>query len=182
MLKSSIGILSTSLLALVLTGCASISKEECLAGNWEQLGYRDASSGYDSNRIGSHMEECGKVGVQIDRNLYNKGYQDGLKVFCTYDKGLQIGKENGYYREICPADLAADFHRGYMLGQQIHKIEAQISGIETEMQALETQLSKEVLSYERRRIASDIATKRALVTTLRTQVTILESQSMGRRY
>jgi hypothetical protein len=183
MFKPSIAI-TTTLLALLLSGCASISKEECLAGNWEQLGFKDASNGHESSRIGSHIEECGKVGVQIDKNLYTKGYQDGLKVFCTYDRGLQLGKNDGYYREICPAELAGDFRRGYNLGQQIHKIENQIHTIETEMQALETQLSKEVLSYERRRIASEISGKRALVMTLRTQVTILESQtmSMQRKY
>lgn len=167
---------------LLLSSCASISKDECRAGDWERIGYKDSSSGHDSSRLGSHIEECGKVGVQIDKNLYTKGYQDGLKIYCTYDKGLEVGRDGGFYRDICPGDLAREFRRGYQLGQQINKIEDQVTAIETEIQNLENTLAKEAIAYERRRIASEISTKRALVTTLRTQITILESQSMGRRY
>jgi hypothetical protein len=182
MVKKIFGIIAVFSSAVLMSSCASISKDECRAGDWERVGYRDSSGGYDSSRLGSHIEECGKLGVKIDKDLYNKGYQDGLKVYCTFDKGLDVGKEAGTYHDICPSDLAAEFRRGYRLGQQINKIEAQATALETEIQTMEEQLAKEAVSYERRRIASEISTKRALITTLRMQISILESQAMGRRY
>ncbi len=173
-------IVLTSLIFLLAT-CASISKQECLVGEWEQLGYRDGSQGKASSRLGAHMEECGKHGMAVDRTLYQKGYQEGLKVYCTYERGVEIGRAGRYFTEVCPVALAAEFRRGYQFGQQIKKLEDQITTLETEVQKLEEQLIAEAVAYERRKISGEISTKRALIQTLRSQITILESQNLRGR-
>jgi hypothetical protein len=166
---------------MLVAGCASISKQECLVGDWQSVGFKDGNNGQPTARLGSHIEECGKHGVSIDRATYMKGYNEGLQAFCTFDRGLQFGRSGGYYQDVCPANLAVEFRRGYTMGSQIKKVEDQISTIENEISMLEEALVKEAIAYERRRISSEISGKRALVQTLRTQITILESQTYRSR-
>ena len=38
----------------LLSGCASMSSEECLATDWSAVGYEDGARGYTSERFGAH--------------------------------------------------------------------------------------------------------------------------------
>jgi len=49
-----------------LAACASVSREECLAGNWEEIGFRDGTNGQFSSYIQQHVKACQKVEVTPD--------------------------------------------------------------------------------------------------------------------
>ena len=42
------------LMAYALSGCATMSPEECLQANWEEVGYNDAVEGYPVSRDSEH--------------------------------------------------------------------------------------------------------------------------------
>ncbi len=106
---------------LLLGGCASLSKDECLNADWRTIGYGDASEGYERTRINEHRQSCAQYNVRPDLDAYTRGYEDGLRVYCTAPKGYQQGVRGYTYRGICPRDLEGPFMEAYSFGREIYQ-------------------------------------------------------------
>lgn len=106
--------------ALALNGCATLSEEQCLAGNWEGIGYRDGTQGYSWDRINQHYEACRDHGVAPDQTLYEQGRQQGLLSYCTPGSGFHAGRNASTYRGVCPGNLEGDFLAGYSDGRLVN--------------------------------------------------------------
>ena len=117
-------------LALLLSGCASMSQQECLVADWRLVGYEDASQGHSTTRIGEHRKACAKANVQPDLNRYQQGHREGARVYCVKPRGYQEGAAGKAYQGICPADLEPAFLRAYDHGRERHAITQQISQLE----------------------------------------------------
>ena len=122
---------------IMLAGCASVSREECLAGDWVSIGQRDGAAG----RVGSaqferHVTACAKVDVTPDRAAWAQGYEAGLQRYCTPLSGLREGEAGSSYRNVCPAGTEAGFLRGHDLGLAAYRQRQRISEIEREISAL----------------------------------------------
>ena len=52
---------------LVLGGCAMLSKEECLRGDWRALGVTDGLNGETAARIDEHRKACAAQGREGER-------------------------------------------------------------------------------------------------------------------
>ncbi len=105
---------------LLVSGCASLKKGECLEGDWGGIGFRDGAAGYDSaSRLTRHSKACGKHGVTPDHELYNEGHAQGLETFCTTPEGYTYGRKGSEYRGICPVALEKDFLKGYVEGLKV---------------------------------------------------------------
>jgi hypothetical protein len=50
-----------------LSGCASISADECRSANWQDIGIRDGANGQPEEYLIQHSTACAKVGVTPDR-------------------------------------------------------------------------------------------------------------------
>jgi hypothetical protein len=46
-----------------LSGCNSMSAQECLATDWRTVGYEDGVNGYAGDRIGRYRNACSEHGV-----------------------------------------------------------------------------------------------------------------------
>ena len=55
------------LFGLLQTGCATLSKSECRAADWYDIGIRDGASGRHEEYIIEHATACERVGVAIDQ-------------------------------------------------------------------------------------------------------------------
>ena len=66
-------------LALLCTlgGCASLSKNECLSANWEDIGIRDGANGRPEEYLIQHSTACAKVNVVPDRGAWLHGHERG---------------------------------------------------------------------------------------------------------
>ena len=122
---------------MLLTGCASLSKEECLTGDWFAIGQQDGKSG----RVGDlqydrHIVACERVDVIPDRNAWAQGHAAGLQQYCTPLSGLKEGEAGRNYRDVCPASSEAGFLRGYDLGLAAYRQRQRISEIEREIRDL----------------------------------------------
>ena len=51
---------------VLLSSCATMSPEECLQANWEEIGYHDAAAGYTVSRSAEHREACAEARGQVD--------------------------------------------------------------------------------------------------------------------
>ncbi len=89
------------LAAVLLGGCSTLSKDQCLTGDWYDLGYQEGLTGRHYNKLSRHQKSCSKHGVQIDSGQYRTGYERGLEAFCDTFDHYQSGREGNPYKSQC---------------------------------------------------------------------------------
>lgn len=110
--------------ALVALGsCATMSAEECLAGDWTGRGFSDGAAGVSMSRLGEHAEACTKHGVVPDDAAYRSGWSQGVIRYCVPERGFAEGRAGNNYAGVCPADLAADFVPAWEDGRVVYAAE-----------------------------------------------------------
>jgi hypothetical protein len=117
--------------ALALVSCATMTKDQCLAGAWGEVGYRDGSEGQPMSLLADHEKACAEYGVAPDPVAYRSARADGLNGYCRWERGFREGREGDAYHGVCSAEQEAEFLPAYRDGQMVHAAE----------QALETALS-----------------------------------------
>lgn len=69
---------------VIVSGCADrLSEDECQAGNWRSIGYRDGVDGLNSGQGQARLDQCARFDVALDLGLYEQGRREGLVRFCT---------------------------------------------------------------------------------------------------
>lgn len=138
--------------ALLLSGCATMSPQECMTANWSQRGYQDGRAGFTSNRLAQHYKACSKVGVVPDTRAYHQGYDDGLRQYCTPDNAVQQGLDGKPYRGVCPPQTESEFKYYYNQGKRVYDAGEQVDRLVRESQRLERQLDDAHDRRERRQL------------------------------
>ncbi|MAT52778.1 MAG: hypothetical protein CMK32_16500 [Porticoccaceae bacterium] len=134
------------LLTLLITGCASLDRDECLSADWYSLGREDGSSGASAERLDRHREDCAEYGITPDRAAYEEGYERGIDDFCTAASGYEKGRRGHHYNGVCPAALESGFLLGYQQGYALHQAEQRV---EAYNDAIETR-AREIANSEYR--------------------------------
>ena len=120
--------------ALILAGCATLSKDECLMGDWYDIGIQDGAAGYaPESRLAQHGEACAEFRVRPDRGAYQAGWDRGIGEYCTPDRGFQEGRRGASYAHVCPPPLEWAFLEGYRNGQQLYRQEQRVREMEAEL-------------------------------------------------
>ncbi len=127
---------------LVLAGCASMSKDECMAVDWRTVGYEDGVEGYPGDRIAVHRKDCAKYGVRADLGLYQEGRNQGLREFCQPINGYNLGVRGAAYRGVCPAELEPTFLRAYGSGHELYVMTSRVSGAQAELESKRRELER----------------------------------------
>ncbi len=125
---------------LVVSGCASMSSEECVASDWRSVGFEDGSRGYTSDRIGNYRKACAKHGVSPDLDAYQSGRVEGLREFCQPQRGFNVGAGGGRYNGVCPSHLEPDFLDAYRTGARLHTLRSNVSSATYQINAKEREL------------------------------------------
>ena len=154
------------MLAFGLSGCASLSKDQCLSGNWNDIGYRDGRQGYKSISLDAHAKSCAEYGVRPNREQYKQGYNKGIATYCSPSNGRHVGEAGRYYHHVCPANLEAEFLRQYSYGKEIHDVKAKIDTAQSERTKKEDQLRVEKNPSVRDALRSEISARDDLIRTL----------------
>lgn len=128
--------------ALALGSCATMSEEQCLAGDWSGQGYSDGLSGLTMSRLDDHAEACAKHGVTPDAGAYAAGRRQGLLQYCTVDKGFEVGRTGAGYAGVCPPDLERDFLYAYRDGQVVHAAEQALEDARSRVDSLGARLEE----------------------------------------
>jgi hypothetical protein len=118
---------------VLISGCATMSKEECQQADWYLKGVDDASIGYPLDRVVEHGKACARVHVVPDMKAYRSGHEKGARLFCVPPKGYIFGRAGGVYSGLCPADLEPAFLTAYHDGQELFTIEIKIKSLESEL-------------------------------------------------
>jgi hypothetical protein len=112
---------------LLLAGCATMSKEACLQGDWAGAGFKDGEAGYPQSRLDEHAKACAKTGVTPDPGPYFAARDQGLKLYCTQDRGFREGRSGQSYAGVCPPGPERGFLVGYADGKLVQAAVERVS-------------------------------------------------------
>ena len=141
-MKMKWNVLGATLAILALSGCASMSSEECAATDWSAVGYEDGARGYTTERFSGHRKTCAKHGVTADFGAYQAGREQGLVEYCQPGRGYDVGVSGGRYYGVCSADLEPDFLDAYNAGHYLYTLRANVSRTSSQIAAKERELKK----------------------------------------
>jgi len=128
-----------SVLTLLLSGCATLSEKECAAGKWEELGTRDALNGRKLGFLEHHQMTCEAAQSDSAQKLYNTGWEQGNKKFCTAENGYSSGLSGimltGHIVTIdtCDAKLYPEFVEQFRLGSKVAELNRQRDEIQEQI-------------------------------------------------
>ena len=77
----------------------------------------------------------------------------GLRQFCVPPRAFTLGRENGTYHRLCPADIEPDFLAAYDLGRDVHAIEQELASLEDEIESLLDEIDADKTSETAREMA-----------------------------
>jgi len=123
-------------LALLQSACAgksSVSENQCAAGDWQTLGYRDGVNGYQSSRLLDHQDACMEHDIVPDRTDYIVGWEQGVREYCEPNNGFSVGERGWQHNNVCPADMRADFLRAWKEGRSLYQARADVANLTYEL-------------------------------------------------
>jgi hypothetical protein len=160
----------------LLAGCATISEESCLAGNWESLGYDEASAGGSRDNFGSIVKDCAKHNVTADRISYMRGYDQGLAQYCVYDRGYDRGAAGGTPLAECVRAGFTDYADGVEAGRYEYELRQAHSSMVKDYRQI-----RENIEDLERRIAEDDTLTDTDITALRRDIRTMDGQLVDLR-
>ncbi len=156
---------------LAMSGCATMSSEECLATDWTAVGYEDGARGYTTERFSKHRQACAKHGITADFAAYQAGRDEGLVEYCQPGRGFDVGANGGRYYGVCHVNLEHGFLDAYNAGyhlftlrSNVSRANAGISSKERELERIEDEIrekeaaliDKETLTEDRILLLADL--------------------------
>lgn len=172
-----IAIFAVAFVTVVMGGCASMSKDECLTVDWRTVGYEDGAAGYSSGRIANHRKACAKYGVAPDLNAYQSGRDQGLREFCRPQNGFHVGSRGNTYNGVCPTELEPAFLGAYETGRQLYSLRSRVSDTANRIDSLHQEMANiddSLIRMAAEMISSDTSNER------RAQL-ILDTKRMAER-
>ena len=142
--------------ALIMTGCASMSEEECLSVNWTDKGYHDGRAGWPLSRKEDHRKACAEVAVALDDAQYQAGHTRGIVEYCTPANGLQTGLAGSSYRNSCPVKLAGAFLANYRVGYGTYSARKEVRDLNNSLDSKERSFRNEKDNKKRENLRSEI--------------------------
>lgn len=130
-------------------GCATLSKDECLRGNWYGIGLTDGSRGYTQARFAQHLEACREYQVLPRQDEYLQGRQAGLEHYCAPANAYAVGQAGADYTGVCPPEREALFLRAYLQGY-VHYATAKASNVRSSLVSEVDRLYNNIRDLERR--------------------------------
>jgi hypothetical protein len=155
---------------LLLVACATISEDQCRAGDWRAIGQKDGSNGRREDFILQHAKACNKIGVAPVRADWEKGRQEGLKLYCRPRRAYEEGARGKRLSPVCPLDALAQLERANDRGLRWHRIGRDISEAQNEIARINSALARmEPDDPSRSALLSDRAFLRLEIVTLRAE-------------
>lgn len=133
------GILGTISLVF-LSGCASMSSDECLTSDWHAIGYEDGSRGQAADALGGRRKACAKHGVTPNFDAYQSGRAEGLHEFCRPSRAFNLGTSGGRYNGVCPSSTEGTFLDAYNSGHQLYTLRSAVTAADSRINARKREL------------------------------------------
>ena len=161
-------VIGAALATLIMSGCASMSSDECMTADWTAIGYEDGSRGYTTDQFSKHRKACADHGVTPSFTDYQAGRERGLEEFCQPGRGFNVGASGGRYYGVCSVNLEPDFLDAYNAGRHLYTLESNVRNASSSISSKENEL-KQIDEDIRKKEAALIASE----TTIEDRVLLL---------
>ncbi len=136
-MKRSISLALLIATTLLISACATVTKETCNEIDWYQMGYDFGFDGGHNGDISTSFSSfqyydtrCSELGMKGDLEAFEKGKKDGLARFCTSDRASRHGA-----KLIDPSSYCKNNFPEYM-GFYIQGVKSQKDGLKSEFSNL----------------------------------------------
>ena len=155
-------------MALLISGCAGMSEEECLVADWHALGYEDGAAGRQVAQLGMRRQACAEYGVRPDTTAYRAGRDEGLELYCTEQRGFRLGRAGQNYNGVCPADLEGLFLHAHQAGRELYLAQRAVNEVSGALHSAEEEREHilDDITDLSARLISDEATREERITLL----------------
>jgi hypothetical protein len=144
-----------------------------MSANWRDIGLEDGMKGETRMRLSDHRKACAEYRVAPDSKSYYEGYDQGLRGYCTPEKGRSLGEQGMYYHQVCPPDLEPAFLVQFNYGKALYKSKQDIDNTKKDIDKKEDSLKKENDANVRKALRTEIeALDRALSALQRADATL----------
>ena len=133
-IKMNVSFFALAVMLAVLTGCATMSKDECRNADWYLKGLDDAGQGYAVTRVDDHAKACARIKISPNQKDYRDGHAKGARLYCVPEKGYSTGRNGSAYNGICPPDLEGKFLRAYRDGQELYTIQRNMDNLANQIE------------------------------------------------
>ncbi len=123
-----------TLVAMALSGCATMSEEQCKGANWAALGQSDARDG-DMPQFGAdRVKSCAEKGVRGNLAEWQRGWEMGRREVCTPGNAMAWAQRSSEYTPgFCPPDLEPVFMSVYAPARERYRFEKRIRDLQTQI-------------------------------------------------
>lgn len=128
--------------ALAIASCATMTKDQCLAGAWGEVGYRDGSEGYPMSVLEDHVKACAEYGVSPDPVAYRSARADGLNGYCRWERAFQEGRDGDEYHGVCTPAQEEEILPAYRDGQLVYATEQALINARSSVASLGARLEE----------------------------------------
>lgn len=143
-----------------------MNKKECLAANWQDLGFYDGNRGKALSFLDERAKDCAKHGIIADRQTYLVAREKGLVTYCTKEKGYAVGYQGDRYLGVCHGAAEERFLSGYNRGKRIYDQKQVVSKLKNKLRTIERDIRAkrdELLDLEEQLVLEDDKAKRAIL-------------------
>lgn len=140
MTKSLYGTTAVLLLSAALSGCQTMTADECKYANWNDIGLRDGLSGQPISMLTERVDDCTKAGTRVDTAVYQAGREQGLQSFCRLENAAPLGLSGTAYEGVCPARVDVEFRYRYQKGYAVYELRKQVSELDSRGERLQGRL------------------------------------------
>jgi hypothetical protein len=166
--------------AVALGSCATLDADQCRAGDWNQIGYRDGADGAGAEILAQHEKACAEYGIRPDAKVWRAGYDRGVLVYCTPENGLEAGIRNATYRGQCPANLEPAFLQRYGMGREVWKARSFIASIDRDIASITNELRRgDLTQAQRNTLVNRLQLQQASRINASNQASTLEAWARG---
>jgi len=130
---------------IALSGCgggATVSENQCIASDWQTLGYRDGVNGIRSSQLLAHQDACGKHGIIPDRAGYMMGWNEGVREYCQPNNAFEIGERGDGHNNVCPDGMQTAFTTAYREGRKLYLARVEVANLERSISEMEQRLEQ----------------------------------------
>lgn len=173
----------------LLAGCATLSREQCLQGDWHGIGLADGQQGRTLDRLDDHRRACRDTPAIVDEAAYQAGREVGLLSYCTPVSGYQVAANGRGYNSVCPVTSEPDFLAGYVLGEQVRRARgdfdsavSRVDRLAGELESNQDELNSVIGQIANAGEGTDIASLRSRLNELRRDSRRLRDDLRGARY
>lgn len=132
----------------LLSGCATLSRDQCQQGDWFGIGLADGQVGQAMNRLDQHNKACAEYGIGVDSQQYLQGRAQGLNDYCRLDNAFDSGLRGQRYQRVCPPSMDAVFDRYNAAAYEVYELRRDFDSIDSQLASKEYQLTEKDLSNE----------------------------------